>query len=178
MLSLTAMRKRLARRGDENGAQLVMMRWELVPFWAPDTKIAYKTINARVETVATAPACRAAFKARRCLILADGFYEWKKLDAKTKQPYRFVVDNGSPFAFAGLWETWDKGEGRLTTCTIITGEPTASPRPSTIVCRRFWTLRRMTAGYRGRGCRNPDAVPGGADARLSRLDARWQRQER
>ncbi len=116
-------------RAGEAGRELAMMKWGLVPFWAKDTKIAYKTINARVETVAAAPAFRAAFKARRCLILADGFYEWKPTGPKTKQPYRFVIDSGSPFAFAGLWETWDKGEAPLTTCTIITGEPNSVAAP-------------------------------------------------
>ena len=100
-----------------------MMRWGLVPFWADDPKIGFKTITARVESVTTAPAFREAFKRRRCLVVADGFYEWKKLDAKTKQPYRITLKNGEAFRFAGLWEYWKKGEQPIVSCTIVTGPP-------------------------------------------------------
>ena len=113
----------IVRNAAAGGRVHVQVRWGLIPFWAKDTKIGYKCINARVETVATSPAFREAFKRRRCLVLADGFFEWKKLDAKTKQPYRMTMKSGEPFGFAGLWETWDKGEAPITTCTIITGEP-------------------------------------------------------
>jgi len=102
--------------------ELALLRWGLIPFWSKDPKIAYRTINARAETVATAPAFRAAFKKRRCLIPASGFYEWKKLD-DGKQPYFIGMRDGSSFAFAGLWERWDKGEAPVETFTIITGEP-------------------------------------------------------
>jgi len=103
--------------------ELAMLRWGLIPSWAKDDKIGYKTINARAETVATAPAFRAAFKKRRCLVPTSGFYEWKKLDDGNKQPYLIGMRNGAPFSFASLWERWDKGEAPVETFTIITGEP-------------------------------------------------------
>jgi putative SOS response-associated peptidase YedK len=92
--------------------------------WAKDPKIAYKTINARVETVDTAPSYRSAFKKRRCLIPVDGFYEWKKV-LGGKIPYSIQMKDDSSFVFAGLWEGWKPAESEdwLCTCTIITGEP-------------------------------------------------------
>lgn len=107
------------------GREMVQMRWGLIPFWAKDTKIAFSTINARVETVQTSGTYRNAFKSRRCLVVADGFYEWKKLDpkGKEKQPYRITLKSGAPFGFAGLWETWGKGADAVVSCTIITGPP-------------------------------------------------------
>ncbi len=103
--------------------ELALLRWGLIPSWSKDVKIAYRAINARAETIATAPAFRAAFKKRRCLVPATGFYEWKKLDDGNKQPYFIGMRDGSSFAFAGLWERWDKGEALVETFTIITGEP-------------------------------------------------------
>jgi putative SOS response-associated peptidase YedK len=102
--------------------ELTRMRWGLVPFWAKDAKIAYSTINAKAETIAGSPAFREAWKRRRCLVPADFFYEWKKLDAKAKQPYAISLSDGSLFAFAGLWDRWkDKATGQeLETYTIIT----------------------------------------------------------
>jgi putative SOS response-associated peptidase YedK len=97
----------------------------LIPYWANDTKIAYSTVNAKAETVATAPAFRDAFKRRRCLVPADGFYEWQKGEGKTKQPYRFAMADGAPFAFAGLWERWKEP----TSGTIITTTPNALCAP-------------------------------------------------
>lgn len=99
-----------------------LLRWGLVPGWAKDLTIGTKLINARAETVAEKPSFRAAFKQRRCLILADGFYEWQRLDRKTKQPYYFQLSSGQPFAFAGLWERWQGGDDVVETCTIITTE--------------------------------------------------------
>jgi putative SOS response-associated peptidase YedK len=111
----------VVRRADV-GRELSMLRWGLVPSWAKDVKIGNSLINARAETVATKPAFRAAFKARRCLIPATGFYEWKKT-GKAKQPFHIEMKDGQPFAFAGLWEFW-KGDGEpIESCTIITGEP-------------------------------------------------------
>ena len=100
--------------------ELALLRWGLIPSWAKDPKIGNSLINARGETVHEKPAFRSAFKARRCLVPADGFYEWRKLPGGGKQPYRITMADGSPFAFAGLWERWDKGEEPLETFTIIT----------------------------------------------------------
>jgi putative SOS response-associated peptidase YedK len=103
---------------------LDVLKWGLIPSWSKDEKIAYKTVNARVETVETSPSYRQAFKKRRCLIPADGFYEWKRAGS-TKQPYSIQRKDGMPFCFAGLWEGWKKPgtEDWLRTCTIITCEP-------------------------------------------------------
>ena len=99
------------------------MRWGLVPSWAKDTSGAARMINARGENAAKRPAFRAAFKRRRCLVLADGFYEWKRV-GKSREPMHFSLASGEPFAFAGLWETWDSPSGDvLRSCTIITTEP-------------------------------------------------------
>jgi putative SOS response-associated peptidase YedK len=101
------------------------MRWGLIPFWAKNAKMGLSTINAKAETVATAPAFREAFKARRCLVPADAFYEWQKIDAKTKQPFAIGMKDGSPYAFAGLWERWKDPATRegLETFTVITTDP-------------------------------------------------------
>jgi len=100
--------------------KIVFFRWGLIPSWAKDTKIGYKMINARAETVTEKPSFRTAFKKRRCLVLADGFYEWKK-NKDGNIPYRITLKDDSPFAFAGLWETWHDPEGKeLNSFTIIT----------------------------------------------------------
>ena len=105
----------------ENGKRkLEMLRWGLISSWADDPEIGNRMINARAETVAEKPSYRRAFKRSRCLILADGFYEWQKTDSG-KQPFHIRMQDGSPFAFAGLWESWDKGE-EIRSCTIITTE--------------------------------------------------------
>lgn len=105
------------------------MRWGLVPSWAKDVSIGERLINARVETVATRPAFRSALRKRRCLILADGFYEWKKTSGG-KRPMRIVLKTGEPFAFAGLWETWRSPDGQtVLSCTIITTTPNAVMEP-------------------------------------------------
>jgi putative SOS response-associated peptidase YedK len=111
-------------RSDEGGRALELMRWGLVPHWARDEKIGFKLINARGETAHEKPSFRGALKKRRCLVLADGFYEWQKL-AGGKQPHYFRLSGGPPFAFAGLFEQWDKGEADepLRTFTIITTAP-------------------------------------------------------
>jgi putative SOS response-associated peptidase YedK len=85
--------------------ELALLRWGLVPSWAKDVKIGASGINARADTVATKPMFRAAYKRRRCLVLADGYYEWLRV-GKSKQPYLYEIDGGKPFAFAGLWEQW------------------------------------------------------------------------
>jgi putative SOS response-associated peptidase YedK len=107
---------------DEGGRRLEMLRWGLVPSWADDPDIGARMINARSETAPEKPSFRRAFRGRRCLIAADGFYEWKREDGG-KQPYYFRMQDGRPFAFAGLWESWDKGGGELRTCTILTTRP-------------------------------------------------------
>lgn len=109
----------------EKTRQFKMLHWGLIPSWAKDTKISSKLINARAETVAEKPSFRSAFRQRRCLILADGFYEWQQQEDKQKQPFYFRMIDQQPFAFAGLWEHWDNQEAGETieSCTIITTEP-------------------------------------------------------
>jgi putative SOS response-associated peptidase YedK len=107
----------LAIRQCDGRREFAQLRWGLIPSWAKDAKIAYSTINARADTVATKPAFRSAFRHRRCLVLADGYYEWLQ-QGKQKLPYFYEVDGGQPFAFAGLWESWQG----LETCSLITTE--------------------------------------------------------
>jgi putative SOS response-associated peptidase YedK len=101
--------------------RLRLMRWGLVPHWAKDLSIGSRMINARAETITEKPAFRPAFRDRRCLIMADGFYEWQH-KGHAKQPYYIIRKDRSPFAFAGLWERWDppEGGGAVESCTIIT----------------------------------------------------------
>lgn len=106
-----------------NKRKLSLVRWGLVPSWSTDTSRAASMINARAETADTKPAFRDALKSRRCLIPADGFYEWKK-QGKEKQPYCFEIGEGDLFAFAGIWESWiDPAAGTLETCSILTTVP-------------------------------------------------------
>lgn len=102
--------------------ELTFLRWGLIPSWAKDVKIGYNLINARSETVLEKPSFRSAFKHRCCLILADGFYEWQHSeDGKgQKQPYYFKMKDSQLFAFAGLWEIWDKEGDVIKSCTILT----------------------------------------------------------
>ena len=105
--------------------QISTMRWGLVPYWAKDPSITTGTINAKSETAATKPAFRDPLKFRRCLIPADGFYEWQRR-GNSKQPFCFEVNNGGLFAFAGLWDGWKDSSGRwLKTCSILTTTPNA-----------------------------------------------------
>lgn len=107
----------------QNGArEFVRLRWGLVPSWADDPAIGNRMINARSETVATKPSFRSAFKSRRCLIVADGFYELQKV-GKAKQPFFIRMKDDRPFGFAGLWEHWERGEKPIDSCTIITTTP-------------------------------------------------------
>ena len=103
---------------EDDKRKLEMFHWGLIPSWAKDPAIGNKMINARAETASEKPSFRSAFKKRRCLILADGFYEWQKTDSG-KQPFYIHMKDGSPFAFAGLWEDWKNGE-EIRSCTIIT----------------------------------------------------------
>ena len=115
----------LRRKKGDRRCELAMARWGLIPHWAKDAKIAYSTINARSETAASKPAFRDAFKQRRCLVPADGFFEWRR-NGKDKQPYLIRLKGGELFAFAGLWSTWRSPEGEdITSYTIMTTEPNA-----------------------------------------------------
>jgi putative SOS response-associated peptidase YedK len=107
------------RSTTQEAPELVLLRWGLIPSWAKEMSIGTKLINARSETVLEKPAFRAAFRQRRCLILGDAFYEWQG-HGKTKQPYCFHLRDREPFAFAGLWESWQHGQDCVQTCTIIT----------------------------------------------------------
>lgn len=100
--------------------ELAILQWGLIPSWAEDPAIGSRLINARAETVAEKPAFRGVFRYRRCLMLADGFYEWKG-KGKLRQPYFFRMKNGQPFAFAGLWDHWSGADGSdIETCALIT----------------------------------------------------------
>ena len=106
----------------------VTLRWGLVPAWTSEPRAAYSTINARAETVAEKPAFRQAFRRRRCLIPADGFYEWRQVGAR-KQPYCIVPADGAPFALAGLWERWERDGQVLESCTILVTQANALLAP-------------------------------------------------
>jgi putative SOS response-associated peptidase YedK len=113
----------LAVINDEGGNRAGFLRWGLIPSWAKDEAIGDRMINARAETVAEKPSFRRALQKRRCLILADGFYEWKK-EGKRKVPTYASLRSHEPFAFAGLWETWKPPTGEpIHSCTIITTTP-------------------------------------------------------
>lgn len=113
------------RRGAGNAPQFRLMQWGLIPHWSKDPSIGPKLINARCETLHEKPSFRSAFRYRRCLIPANGFYEWQKAKAGIKQPYYFREKAHRVFALAGLWETW----GEIETCTIITTQPSAVVAP-------------------------------------------------
>lgn len=116
------------REGNPRGEHL---RWGLVPTWAEDTKTGFKMINARAETLADRPAYRRAFERFRCLIPADGFYEWQQIAGESrKQPFHITRADGELFAFAGLWSVWHRGEPEeLRSCTIITTAANATVAP-------------------------------------------------
>ena len=125
---------RTRRERDAEGAptggthrELRAVRWGLVPSWATDVSVGSRLLNARVESLTEKPAFRRAARSRRCLVPADGWYEWaKKLDGPGKQPYYMTPRDGSVLAFAGLWEVWGRGDERLYTCTVVT-EPAVGP---------------------------------------------------
>jgi putative SOS response-associated peptidase YedK len=108
-----------AVRMQDGHRECVLLRWGLVPSWSKDGK---PFINARGETVASKPTFRGPFKPNRCLVLADGYYEWKATGGKVKQPYYYHMRDDQPFAFAGLWDTWKGPNGPVESCTIITTE--------------------------------------------------------
>jgi putative SOS response-associated peptidase YedK len=108
--------------------QGVFLKWGLIPSWATEPGPSDGLINARADTVATKPLFRSAFKKRRCLVLADGFYEWRAAPGG-KIPYYFQMKDESPFAFAGLWERWEKGEEPIESCTLITTDANGVVKP-------------------------------------------------
>ena len=109
--------------------EMSLVRWGLIPSWSKDSSSAARMINARSEIAATLPAFRDAMKSRRCLIPADGFYEWQK-KGKIKQPYCFEVNDGKLFAFAGIWDRWKNPTGDIVeTCSILTTTPNAVTAP-------------------------------------------------
>ncbi|MBS1796143.1 MAG: SOS response-associated peptidase [Acidobacteria bacterium] len=117
---------------ESGGARIAgLLRWGLIPAWAKDDSMAARMINARAETLAEKPSFRSAFRARRCIVPASGFYEWAKKGAGAKQPFYFYLKDKDLFGFAGLWEEWlDKATGELVeTCTIITTEANAVLEP-------------------------------------------------
>lgn len=112
--------------GRDGAPRGTLLRWGLVPSWAEDPRTGFKMINARAETVAEKPAFRDAFAHRRCLVIADGFYEWQR-EGGRKRPFHITRADGAPFAFAGLWATWHGPDGLvLRTCTIVTTEAAPS----------------------------------------------------
>ncbi len=150
---------------DERGRRVEGFRWGLVPFWADDPKIGYRTINARAETVAGKPAFRNAWKRRRrCLVLATGFYEWQKPASGKgpKRPHWIRLADARPFGFAGLWERWDGGGEPLYTCTILTTDANElvgpiHPRMPVILGER-WSWNAWV---------DPEVAPAEAEASLA-----------
>jgi putative SOS response-associated peptidase YedK len=115
--------------GGESQRRLVWLRWGLIPAWTDDPRMGQRLINARSESAAEKPAFRSAFRQRRCLIAADGFFEWQKQE-RIKQPFYIRLQGGGPFAFAGLWECWQKSEAEtIETCTILTTSANELVRP-------------------------------------------------
>jgi putative SOS response-associated peptidase YedK len=119
-----------AARHDGGAREWDHLRWGLVPSWMKEVPTDAPLINARAETAMDKPAFRAAFRRRRCLIPADGFYEWQTRDGGGKQPWYVTLETGEPFAFAGLWEHWQGADGsELESCALLTTEPNALMRP-------------------------------------------------
>lgn len=119
----------LAVRQIEDEREVALLKWGLIPSWAKDDSMSARLINARSETVSEKPAFREAFKRRRCIIPADGFYEWKR-EGKGKQPFFFSMRDGRLFGFAGLWDRWkDEGGRVIESCTILTTEANEVLRP-------------------------------------------------
>lgn len=111
----------IVREDAEENRELAFVRWGLIPSWAKDIAIGNSLINARSETAAEKPSFRSAFKRRRCIIPAGGFYEWQRQDGKRKQPWYFRMADGSPVSIAGLWEHWQGNDGQvIESCSILT----------------------------------------------------------
>jgi len=116
------------QRANDRVKELVFLRWGLIPAWADDPSIGNRLANARSETVATKPSFRSAFRSRRCLVVADGFYEWQKTNGH-KQPYFVGLQSDRPFGLAGLWERWEKGDEPVESCTILTTDANELMQP-------------------------------------------------
>ena len=111
----------IIKQDAEGARELAFARWGLIPSWAKDESIGYKLINARSETVSEKPSFRSAFKSRRCIIPAGGFYEWQATDSPRKRPWLFRVADGGPMSLAGLWEHWEGADGQvIESCSILT----------------------------------------------------------
>lgn len=113
---------------DANPEAIEEFHWGLIPFWADDTEIGNRLVNARAETVAEKPAFRHAFEEQRCLVTVDGFYEWQEQPGG-KQPFRVVREDREPFAIAGLWESWEGDGEEIASLTVITTEPNEDVEP-------------------------------------------------
>ncbi len=138
--------------------ELLQMRWGLVPYWASDLKVGYSTINAKAETLTTSPVFREAFKRRRCLVPADGFFEWRPAGKKTKDAFAFALKDGSLFALAGLFDVWkDKKTGEaLFSYSIITTDPNELLEP---FHNRMPVIVRPADYERWIGPAEPDRLP-------------------
>ena len=180
-----------AVRASREGRTLSMLRWGLIPAWAKEPNIGYRLINARAETAHEKPSFRAAFRARRCLIPADGFYEWAKARGRPKQPWLFQMKDGSGFAFAGLWESWKVPDGlaltgslaelepgdTLETCTILTTQANETVAPvhhRMPVILPAGSVRALANGRGGPAC----PLPGGIHDRAPGQHAGQQARER
>jgi putative SOS response-associated peptidase YedK len=153
-------------RDTESGREMVMAKWGLIPHWSKEAKTKYSTINARIETVAEKPTYRTPFKHRRCLIPADGFYEWKMVDGR-KVPHHIRMRDNDVFALAGLWDRWEGDGGSLDSCSIIvmpaneTMKSLHERMPAIIAPAHFnlWLDRRVTDKAELMGYHN--SVPSG-----------------
>ena len=164
--------------------ELSLMRWGLIPSWAEDSSVAAQMINARSETASVKPAFRDSLKSRRCLIPADGFYEWRKT-GRAKQPYCFQVEKGKLFAFAGIWDHWKEPNGNwLETCSVLTTTPNAVTSPvhdrMPVILDPDQLRSLARPGYEGcqHGVRPVEALRCSADAMLSREPSDQLRGER
>ena len=134
-------------REDDGQRRFALVRWRLIPHWAKEMELGYNTINARAETVASSPAYRSAFRHRRCLVVADGWFEWEtRPDSKRKQPWFITLRDHEPMAFAGLWDRWHSPEGTdVESCTIIVTDAndrtrTIHPRMPVVLAPDDWDM--------------------------------------
>jgi putative SOS response-associated peptidase YedK len=116
------------QKPEAKGRELAYLQWGLIPAWAEDPSIGNRLANAWSETAATKPSFRRAFRSRRCLVVADGFYEWQRIDGR-KQPYFVGLKTDRPFGLAGLWERWEKGDEPVESCTILTTDANELMQP-------------------------------------------------